>query len=107
MPFSTFRTKVKLTTPDVPTRSPLPSVPDSTNDQYVEFINSDIDRDVAQTTVPFLDAQRVVPLNPVPLSGAGVFHKGRPNFGGFIAPKIITYDFSKHLRAAFPEEEIN
>ncbi|XP_018572018.1 uncharacterized protein LOC108911535 isoform X1 [Anoplophora glabripennis] len=101
------RTKVKLRHPDIPTRSPSPSVPTSQSDQYIEFVNSDIDRDVAQTTVPFLDAQKVESLQPVPLSGAGIFHKGRNNFGGFITPKIITYDFSKHLKAAFPGEEIN
>lgn len=64
-----------------------------------------MDRDAAQTTVPFLDSQPVESLQPVPLSGAGIFHKGQKNFGGFIAPKIITYDFSKHLQPAFPEEE--
>lgn len=56
-----------------------------------------MDKDAAQTTVPFIDAQPVVTLVPVPLSGAGIFHKGRENFGGFIAPKIITYDYSKHM----------
>jgi hypothetical protein len=99
------RTRVKLTDPDVSTRSPSPSLPDSKTDQYVEFTNTDMDRDAAQTTVPFLDAQPVDSLQPVPLSGAGIYHKGHKNFGGFIAPKIITYDYSKHLQAAFPEEE--
>lgn len=98
---------MNLGLPDIPTRSPSASVPDSKSDQYIEFTHSDIDRDVAQTTVPFLDAQEVSPVEPVPLSGAGIFHKGRHHFGGFITPKIITYDFSKHMKAAFPEEEIN
>lgn len=56
-----------------------------------------MDRDAAQTTVPFIDAQPVTSLTPVPLIGAGIFYKGRDFFGGFITPKIITYDFSKHL----------
>ncbi|VEN36571.1 unnamed protein product [Callosobruchus maculatus] len=100
-------TKVRLNRPDIPTRSTSPSVPDSSTDQYIEFTNTDIDKDVAQTTVPFLDAQKVESFRPVPLSGAGVFHKGRDHFGGFVAPKLITYDFSKHLKAAFPEEQVN
>lgn len=100
-----FRTRVKLINPDVPIRSPSPSLPDSKSDQYIEFTNTDVDRDAAQTTVPFLDAQLVESLQPVPLSGAGILHKGHRNFGGFIAPKIITYDFSKHLQPAFPEAE--
>lgn len=64
-----------------------------------------MDKDASQTTVPFIDAQDVTPMNPVPLSGAGIHHKGQPGFGGFLAAKIFTYDFSKHLSAAFPEQE--
>lgn len=74
---------------------------------FIEFTHSDMDRDAAQTTVPFLDAQEVLPSVLVPLSGAGIFYKGENYFGGFIAPKVITYDFSKHLKAAFLEEEIH
>lgn len=101
------RTKVHLKNPDIPIRSPSPSIPTSHTDQYIEFTHTDIDRDVAQTTVPFLDAQKVESLQAVPLSGAGIFHKGRDFFGGFIAPKVITYDVSQHLKAAFPSEEVN
>ncbi|KAG5894130.1 hypothetical protein JTB14_004068 [Gonioctena quinquepunctata] len=99
------RTRVRINSPDIPTRSPSPSIPTSKSDQYIELTHSDIDRDAAQTTVPFLDAQKLESIQAVPLSGAGIFHKGRSFFGGFITPKIITYDFSKHLKAAFPEEE--
>ncbi|XP_044253043.1 uncharacterized protein LOC123004011 isoform X2 [Tribolium madens] len=99
------RTRVRLTNPDISTRSPSPSLPDSKTDQYIEFTNTDMDRDAAQTTVPFFDAQPVDSLQPVPLTGAGIFHKGQKYFGGFIAPKLITYDFSKHLQIAFPESE--
>lgn len=101
------RKKITLDHPDIPTRSSSPSIPDSKSDQFIEFTHSDLDRDVAQTTVPFIDAQEVSPSDPVPLSGAGIYHKGRKHFGGFIALKVITYDFSKHLKAAFPGEEIN
>lgn len=107
-PFFFSRKMLSLPNPDVPTRSPTPSIPDSHSDMYVEFTHTDIDRDAAQTTVPFIDAQPVESLLPVPLSGAGIFHKGRKNFGGFIAPKIISYDFSQHLAAAFEREpEVN
>lgn len=98
---------MNLVNPDIPTRSPSASVPDSKSDQYIEFTHSDVDRDVAQTTVPFLDSQELSPIEPVPLSGAGIYHKGRNNFGGFLGTKIFTYDFSKHMNAAFPEEQIN
>ncbi|XP_074027669.1 uncharacterized protein [Leptinotarsa decemlineata] len=101
------RTRVRLLSPDIPIRSPSPSIPTSKPDQYIELTHTDLDRDAAQTTVPFLDAQKLESMQPVPLSGAGIFHKGRNFFGGFITPKIITYDFGKHLSAAFPDEEVN
>ncbi|XP_019876374.1 uncharacterized protein LOC109604287 isoform X1 [Aethina tumida] len=99
------RKRLNLYKPDIPTRSLSPSVPDSSTDQYIEFVNTDLHKDAAQTTVPFIDIQPVQSLIPGPLSGAGIFHKGRPDFGGFLAPKIITYDFSEHLKAIFPEDE--
>ncbi|KAL1497457.1 hypothetical protein ABEB36_008426 [Hypothenemus hampei] len=101
------RTKVHLVHPDIPTRTTSQSIPTSHTDQYIEFTHSDIDRDAAQTTVPFLDAQKVESLNAVPLTGAGIFHKGRQFFGGFIAPKIITFDVSQYLKVVFPSEEVN
>ncbi|CAG9863089.1 unnamed protein product [Phyllotreta striolata] len=101
------RKKVWLVDPDIPTRTTSPSIPTSQSDQYIELTNSDIDRDAAQTTVPFLDAQKIESLQPVPLSGAGIFHKGRRYFGGFITLKVITYDFSKHVHPVFPEDAAN
>ncbi|XP_071446965.1 uncharacterized protein [Hetaerina americana] len=91
------RKEIKMSSPDVPTKCPLRSTVISQHDQYIRFTHSDIDRDVAQTTVPFLDAQPVVPDPPSLLVGAGIFYKGKRNCGGFIAPKVITYDYSKHL----------
>lgn len=35
---------------------------------------------------------------PVPLAGIGIYHKGRPGYGGFIAPKLMTYDFTPHIQ---------
>lgn len=97
-----FRTRLDLFKPDIPTRSAAGSVPDSHTDQYLEFTHSDLDADAAQSTVPFLDAQAAAPLLAVPLSGAGLFHKGRPHYGGFVAPKVFTYDFSHHMEPVFP-----
>ncbi|XP_030758643.1 uncharacterized protein LOC115884266 [Sitophilus oryzae] len=96
------RTKVSLTQPDIPTKTTASSVPTSKTNQFIEFTHSDIEKDAAQTAVPFLDAQKLESVRAVPLSGAGIFHKGRPYFGGFITPRIITYDVSKYLNAAFP-----
>ncbi|XP_067003100.1 uncharacterized protein orion [Anabrus simplex] len=91
------RMELKLSSPDVPTNSHVSSVPDSQSDQYMLFTHSDLSMDAAQTTVPFLDAQPVAPDPPTILSGAGIFHKGTKNYGGFIAPKVFTYDMAMHL----------
>ena len=66
----------------------------SKDNQYVEFTHSDFADDAAQTTVPFFDAQDVISIPPVPLAGIGLYHKMEPRYGGFIAPKIFTYDYS-------------
>lgn len=91
--------------PDLPTRSFVPSQPDSASGQFVEFKNSDFDRDAGQTTVPFIDIQNVESEIPTPLSGAGIYHKGKPYFGGFVAPKIISYDYGPHIGVVFPPDE--
>lgn len=94
---SNKRTPVKLKNPDIPTLSTTASEIDSTSNQYIEFTHTDLDRDVGQTTVPYIDAQDVVSRIPVALSGAGIYHKGKSLFGGFIGLKLITYDFQPHI----------
>lgn len=83
---------------DVPTRSIASSLPQSKHNQYIEFVNSGLDKDAAQSTVPFIDIQDVISNPPVPLSGIGIYYKARLGFGGFVAPKIITYDFTPHVQ---------
>lgn len=96
------RTELKLEKPDIPTRSLVQSAPDSQTNQYLLFTPSDMDKDVAQSTVPFIDTQSVEPKPPVPISGAGIFHKGRGGFGGFIGLKLITYNFGPKLESELP-----
>ncbi|XP_053678808.1 uncharacterized protein LOC128729178 [Anopheles nili] len=91
------RTEITLRYLDVPTLSPSKSVPVSTSGQYLRFGPSGGRADAAQTTIPFLDAQPVSPVRPVPLSGAGLLYKTLPNYGGFIAPKLFTYDVGQHI----------
>ncbi|XP_055846636.1 uncharacterized protein LOC129912439 isoform X2 [Episyrphus balteatus] len=92
------REQISLKDPDVPTRTLVQSLPTSRHNQYVEFTHTSMDRDAAQTTVPFIDIQEVTSNPPVPLAGVGLYHKGRNNYGGFIAPKLITYDFTPYVR---------
>lgn len=89
-----------LQRPDIPTRTRSKSVPTTKTNQFVEFGPTDLDADLAQTTVPFLDSQDVVSIPPVALAGAGLYHKGQAGFGGFVAPKLFTYDYSAHIEIA-------
>ncbi|XP_062539632.1 uncharacterized protein LOC134207771 isoform X1 [Armigeres subalbatus] len=92
------RTEMKLDKPHIPILSPSKSVPDSQPNQFIRFRESDRGMDAAQTTVPFFDAQPVVPIKQTPLGGVGLFHKGQSKFGGFMAPKVFTYDIGPHVQ---------
>ncbi|XP_068633245.1 uncharacterized protein orion isoform X1 [Battus philenor] len=97
------RSRLQLYRPDIPTRSPMPLPVDSKHDQYLEFTNSDFEADAAQSTVPFVDIQPVQPMKGAALSsGAGLIHRGAPGSGGFIAVKLFTYDYSRHVKAEVP-----
>lgn len=73
------------------------SVPDFTPNRFIKFRPSDADKDAGQTTVPFIDTQMVRPKNLTPLSGVGIYYKGKPGMGGFIAPSVVVYDMSSHI----------
>ncbi|XP_057325995.1 uncharacterized protein LOC130668027 isoform X1 [Microplitis mediator] len=96
------RKELVISKPDIPTRIKQQSSPDSESNQFLNFGPTDLDKDAAQTTIPFLDVQPVITNPPFPLSGAGIYHKGRSGSGGYIALKAITYDFTEHLRADVP-----
>ncbi|CAD6214668.1 GSCOCG00004170001-RA-CDS [Cotesia congregata] len=96
------RRELVISNPDVPIRIRQPSSPDSLSNQFLNFGPTDLDKDAAQSTIPFLDTQPVITNPPFPLAGAGIYHKGRSGSGGYIALKAITYDFKDHLRADVP-----
>ncbi|KAL0118791.1 hypothetical protein PUN28_009452 [Cardiocondyla obscurior] len=98
----TTRSELNYVEPDIPIRNSAPNVPDSNENQYLNFAPSDRQKDAAQSTIPFLDIQPVTPNPPVPLSGAGIFHKGRKGSGGFVALKLTTYNFAPHLQVDLP-----
>ena len=93
------RTELILKSPNVPTRSKAKSLPISTSNSFIKFTHSDLNKDAAQTTVPFLDAQDVVNNPPVPLEGVGIIVKGQDGYGGFITPKIKTFDYGPYVQA--------
>lgn len=72
-------------------------MPSSNLYDYVEFDHSDWDSDAAQTTIPLIDIQEVASSSLVPLSGVGLYHKGAHGFGGFVAPKIFSFDYKYYF----------
>ncbi|KAH8388539.1 hypothetical protein KR093_009160, partial [Drosophila rubida] len=90
--------RLNLKDKDLPTNSRESSKPLSADHHYLEFVNSGLYADAAQTTVPFVDIQEVSSSRPVPLHGIGIYYKSSSGYGGFVAPKIIHYDFSPHVK---------
>ncbi|XP_060651516.1 uncharacterized protein LOC132788201 [Drosophila nasuta] len=64
---------------------------------YLEFTNTGMLADVAQSTIPYIDIQDVASIPPVALAGIGIYYKYRGLNGGFVAPQIISYDLSPHF----------
>lgn len=91
------RSEIRLTWPHVPTKTRKPSLPLSQPNSFIKFTHSDIGKDAAQNTVPFLDSQEV--SAEAALQGVGLYFKGQNGYGGFIAPKIETLDLSSYIRA--------
>ncbi|KOC63814.1 hypothetical protein WH47_01144 [Habropoda laboriosa] len=94
----TDRYELAFPNADIPTRSPLLTLPDSKEDNYINFTPSSRKADAAQNTIPFVDIQPVELKPPVAIAGVGVFHKGRTGSGGYVALRLITYDYSPHLQ---------
>lgn len=92
------RSEISLPSPDIPTRSKEKSIELSKPNTFMKFTHSSIDKDAAQTTVPFIDAQDVISTNAMALQGIGLVLKGRDGYGGFVAPKIETIDLSRYVK---------
>lgn len=93
----TEHSKLELIKPDIPTRTTTALEPDWTPNYFVEFGPTDKEKDGAQTTVPFIDGT-LIEGKPTILSGAGLFFKGQPGSGGFIAPYLINFDYSSQIK---------
>ncbi|XP_066246430.1 uncharacterized protein [Euwallacea similis] len=98
------RFKINIEAPDIPTRTKLPSQSHNNINRLIEFTHSDFGKDAAQNTIPFLDIQEVVAEPAVPLSGVGIYYKGNEGYGGFVAPRIKTYNYGSLVSTGFPEK---
>lgn len=65
---------------------------------YIHLSPSSFEKDLGQTVQPLLDVQDVVTYPSTPLRGIGLYHKASSGYGGFIAPRILTYDYSKFIK---------
>lgn len=105
------RKKLELVSPDVSPSCYALSRPDSQPNGYVDFQPTSLEKDIAQTTVPFLDATDVSPNTPSWLTGVGVFHRGHADCGGYLGFRLSTYNFASNLKtlaeyyAAVPAEK--
>lgn len=64
---------------------------------YIKFGPTAYVRDIAQTTIPFIDTTRVEPRHLSPLSGVGLYYKSSKYSSGYIAPKLIVYNYEPHI----------
>ncbi|KAL7299814.1 hypothetical protein TKK_0007556 [Trichogramma kaykai] len=65
--------------------------------QFVKLTTSSMESDVGQSVVPFVDIVPVVPEQLTPLSGVGLIHKGTKKSAGYLALKVIGYDFEPRV----------
>lgn len=86
------RTKITIEGGDVPSRSPNLATPIDSIGKYVEFQPSNIDKDIGQVTVPYIESILLEASDPRPLSGVGFYYKHDPEYSGFIAVKLIAFD---------------
>lgn len=82
-----------------PTTSPNIAMPYTTLNAYVEFGPGFYEHEHRsnQFTVPFFDHYAVEPYVPTALTGVGFFLKGQTDYAGFIAVKLVVYDFNENL----------
>ncbi|XP_044013824.1 uncharacterized protein LOC122856195 [Aphidius gifuensis] len=80
-----FQNKIELEEPDRSEYATNNNEILSKNGDYIYFQQTDIIKDAAQTSVPYLDIQSVTIDIPVPLGGIGVYYRGQKGYGGFIA----------------------
>lgn len=92
-----FRPKRQLVPvrPDRPTKSQVKSMPFVGDNVYVNFQPSDIEKDAAQSTIPFIDTMPLQSMTP--LAGVGLQLKLSTGYGGFIAPKLIVFDSGLYI----------
>lgn len=91
------RTAINLDYVDSPIRTIDLQEPFDSAGKYVEFQQTDVKKDLAQTTVPFIESVYLEASEPRPLSGVGIYYKGESGYGGFVAIKLIVCDIGEQF----------
>lgn len=87
--------KLEPIRPDNPTKTMKKSMPIVGENFAIDFQPSDVEKDAAQSTIPFIDAS---PLQSnIPLSGVGLHLKSQVGYGGFVAPKLVVFDSGLYI----------
>ncbi|KAK0175235.1 hypothetical protein PV327_009001 [Microctonus hyperodae] len=94
------RIEIKLNDPDEPTQA-HDYHPDPQSNKFIQFQHTSIKKDAGFHTVPYFDGQSVGTQMKFPLSGVGLFHRERDGFGGYIAPRLITYNMTWSIESSF------
>lgn len=90
----------------------LPSIDSNdfiVTNKSISFDISNMDTDLGQNTIPFIDIQDVTTDRPAVLGGAGLYYKildVNSTRAGYIGLKLKTYDFVPHINLdtnIFPE----
>lgn len=95
--------KLPHTQGDIPTNFEGQSVMNRDVAHYVEFGPADVQKNIAQSTVPFIEGMPVEPYEPAALSGVGIYYKTLPGSGGIVGAKVVIHDpgmLTLHVRAA-------
>lgn len=89
------KVELKLKNPDRPTNAIQKSKIVFGENFYINFQPSDITKDAAQSTIPFVDATPIEAM--APLAGIGLHLRAQYGHGGFIAPKLIVFDSGLYI----------
>ncbi|OXU23787.1 hypothetical protein TSAR_016656 [Trichomalopsis sarcophagae] len=88
--------EIVLKDPDIPVNSKKSDRFSKNNNEFIRFRRTNFRKDVGQNVIPYLDIQDIVTNPPIPLSGAGIYHKYQEGYGGFLGLKIVHYDYAQH-----------
>lgn len=93
---STRKIALELQRPHRSTETRQKSIPVRGVNHYINFQPSDIEKDGAQSVVPFLDKS---PIETKALVvGVGIYLKTQHGYGGFIAPRLVQYNSLQHIQ---------